>query len=379
MLPDVPEWQNPEGDWTHGLEAFSKYNQDAHLMETSVRLFLEECDSFQGLQVTNDSSTFGSFTRSFLTAFQDELSHASTLTIPMLSDALPNQSESTTPLHMKKTINDALYLRDLHELSLLNVPIQSSKKWSSIPGTSLDLDGSLYHSSALLSAHVETFTLPLRLSDSKENLQNFAAELFWPGPRFGQLSGIFPAQLGSSFTRLEKSVNFSSGAFKVSNAPCFGCKNVTRGLTIPYIEEYNTWISTLTSSVGYKDAVITSAHLPAYPLPSSFPDFFQDTSILRSRIQNKPRSRTVSSPGEVPCVTSMSSLSSTSETANFFAAYAKYVDRCIERRKSGEQVSGIDEPDVLKELANDLWTMHDGYGIDADSSLGADDGIEDDD
>jgi len=80
----------------------------------------------------------------------------------MLSDALPKQSESTTvrcdlsnliislsaiflrfqPLHMKKIINDALYLRDIHELSLLNVPIQPSKTWSSIPGTSLDLDAS---------------------------------------------------------------------------------------------------------------------------------------------------------------------------------------------------------------------------------------------
>jgi hypothetical protein len=110
--------------------------------------------------------------------------------------------------------------------------------------------------------------------------------------------------------------------------------------------------------------------MPAYPLPSSFPDFFIDKSILESR--NKPRSREVDriSPEAVqatPSVTSLSFLSSTNDTGKLFAAYAKYIERYVERRKSGEQLSmGADEPDVLRELANDLWTIHDGYSIDSD-------------
>ncbi|THU90558.1 tubulin nucleotide-binding domain-like protein [Dendrothele bispora CBS 962.96] len=372
MLPDIPEWHDPQGDWTYGLEMFSQYNQDIHLMETSVRLFLEECDSFQGMQVMNDTSSFGSFTRSFLTAFQDELSHTSSMVLPLLSDSIPLRVEPARLLHTRKIINDAIYLRDLHELSHLSIPIQSPNAWPSIPETSLTLDGTLYNTSALLSAHVETVTLPLRLTGSKENLQSFPAVINGRGLRFGQLSGTFPLVLSgqNSLVTLANPVDFSVALFKEPNTTYFGKKDVTRGLAMSSIQMYDTWVSSVASTI-FKDAVITSAHLPAYPLPSSFPDFFQDKSILRSRIRNEqpPRSRGKDPlPGKTPSVTSISSLSSTNEMASFFAAYAKYIEECVDRRKSGEQLSGIDDPDLLKELANDLWTMHDGYSIDINRS-----------
>ena len=41
----------------------------------------------QGLHVLNDVDTFGGFTNSFLTAFRDEFSKASSLVLPIMSTA----------------------------------------------------------------------------------------------------------------------------------------------------------------------------------------------------------------------------------------------------------------------------------------------------
>lgn len=74
-------------------------------METSFRLFAEECDhlqvngicihhltffftlSWQGIQVTSDNGSFGGFTHSFLAAFRDEFPRLSSLTFSVLSNA----------------------------------------------------------------------------------------------------------------------------------------------------------------------------------------------------------------------------------------------------------------------------------------------------
>ncbi|KAF5378475.1 hypothetical protein D9615_007082 [Tricholomella constricta] len=41
-LPDLAEWESPDGDWNHGHNSFSQYDEDHALMEGSLRLFLEE-------------------------------------------------------------------------------------------------------------------------------------------------------------------------------------------------------------------------------------------------------------------------------------------------------------------------------------------------
>ncbi|KAF5362647.1 hypothetical protein D9758_009615 [Tetrapyrgos nigripes] len=362
MLPDLPDWQDPEGDWTHGVETFSRYNQETDLMESSVRLFLEECNSFQGMQVMNDTAAFGSFTRSFLTTFRDELSTAPSLVVPLLSDAAPSQRIPTKAPYTSKIINDALYLRDLHELSLLTVPIQTSKTWTSMTGKSLNLDGSLYHASALLSAHTESVTLPLRLTSSRESMDTFAAQLNWNGAnQFSQIGGIFPVAFQEPF--FEDILDLSIPSRHIS-MNCFARKDVTRGLDTPILQAYNDWSS------SFQSTTFASVHMPAYPLPSSFPDFFKNESILESRNKLPPREVDRNSPRVLrvtPSVTSLSFLASTSETGKLFAAYAKYIETYVERRKSGEQVSmGADELDGLRELSNDLWTIHDGYSIDTD-------------
>ena len=80
-------------------------------MEDSLRSFVEECDWLQvctfpsenfrtslknattsfrkGIQLTHDTSTFGSFVDSFLTSFRDEFPKLSVMSFPLLSNLIP--------------------------------------------------------------------------------------------------------------------------------------------------------------------------------------------------------------------------------------------------------------------------------------------------
>lgn len=189
-------------------------------MESSVRLFIEECDSFQvnlplsclpktlqlnnftkGLQLMSDTSTFGSFSTSFLMAFNDEFSRAPCLSFPLMGDAVPrNVNVENVNLFSsflqqltfiryaqavltRKIVNDAVYLRELDSLSLLTVPILNPKTWSQdywdvnlkisvrqirkepsalLAADRMILQDDHYHISSILSAHIESATLPLR-------------------------------------------------------------------------------------------------------------------------------------------------------------------------------------------------------------------------
>jgi hypothetical protein len=73
-------------------------------MEGSFRLFLEECDSLQvcsdfsftikglitcqGIQIMNDTSSFGGFINSFLVSLRDEAVKLPCLVFPLLSDTV---------------------------------------------------------------------------------------------------------------------------------------------------------------------------------------------------------------------------------------------------------------------------------------------------
>ncbi|EEB88883.1 hypothetical protein MPER_13092 [Moniliophthora perniciosa FA553] len=97
MLPDIPDWQDAEGDWIHGHNSFTHFAEETDVMETSMRLFLEECDAFQ---VINETAAFGSFTHSLLSTFHDELSKAPSICFPLLANAVPRG----------KDIDNAVYL-----------------------------------------------------------------------------------------------------------------------------------------------------------------------------------------------------------------------------------------------------------------------------
>lgn len=120
-VPDTP--QVVEGDWDASCEAFLRYDnvrillhltstssttsQNVELMDGSLRLLVEDCDNFQvkrtmssgeglndrfiaqGVQMIQDTSVFGGFTNSFLSAFREEYPKATITTFACLSSISP--------------------------------------------------------------------------------------------------------------------------------------------------------------------------------------------------------------------------------------------------------------------------------------------------
>uniref|UniRef100_A0A8H7XJ48 Tubulin nucleotide-binding domain-like protein n=1 Tax=Psilocybe cubensis TaxID=181762 RepID=A0A8H7XJ48_PSICU len=283
-IPDPPEWETTNVDLNHGLEVFTRLNEETELMDGTLRLFVEDCDNIQGVQLINDTDTFGSFMGTFFTHFRDEYPKLPSFSFPILSGATSDYDAPT----------------------------------------------SLYHQSAILSAHVETCTLPFRLPHNHYDIPSVSGHLNYRGTSpFSELSGSFPRV---DFTR--DIANFSSEE-SVKSPYCRW--DVTRGLTPKQIGEYDTWS---TQNLCVKSSV----HAHALPLPNSFPIFNASES---------PKSKKNSEVAEV-----YSSLSASSNSSKMFRKYAMFIDECGKRRTT--TTASIDIPvDDLRELANDLWTMHD--------------------
>ncbi|KAF8890836.1 tubulin domain-containing protein [Gymnopilus junonius] len=195
QLPDVPDWETTSLDWNQGQELFTRFNEGSELMEGDLRLLVEECDHMQGIQLMNDTDTFGGFMSSFLAYFRDEYQKLPSFTFPLLSGALSSKYDWDEVKRAKRIVNEALYLRTLNELSSLNIPMEHPALWpGSVWASPLNFpSSSIYHQAAILSAHIETCTLPFRLNPNHQDIASVSALLKWRGTSpFAELHGIFP-------------------------------------------------------------------------------------------------------------------------------------------------------------------------------------------
>ncbi|KZP14004.1 tubulin nucleotide-binding domain-like protein [Athelia psychrophila] len=363
-LPDVADWENKDGDWEDGNALFRRFDEDTALMEDAVRTSAEACDSLQGVQLTYDTPTFGGFTTALLTAVADEYAKVSLLAFPLLSDALSQQGGLDLDDHTgrRKALNDALCLRALHELVPMSVPIQSPGTWPQKRDDVKLKTDNIYHTSALLSAQIESCTLPLRLRKNGEDLASFIAHLNWRGTtHFAELSGLVDIDFDS------RMFNYSSlDAPKADSGKGetleFATRDVTRGFSRPQIAAHDKW------RAGYhlRDPFLTSTHAPLYPIPTSFPAIFPAPSPTPLRVR------------AVPLFTS---LSTTPRTSALFHRYAAFVDSQATLNMSNGGVNGGNgdgcgmDRDEIKELSEALWGICDGY--DGEEPVNEDDHGED--
>ncbi|KAJ7505868.1 Misato segment II tubulin-like domain-containing protein [Mycena galericulata] len=351
-LPDIPEWEDAEGNWTAGQQTFTRFDEDTGLMEGPVRLFLEECETIQGIQLIHDTSTFGSFINSFLTSVRDDLGKLPLLAWPLLSNAAPVNTVDNGR-GTRKVINDALVLRGLSELSSLSIPIQSPTTWTDEVCRNTYIHASrahAYHTSAVLSAHIETSTLPLRLNAAEDDIQSLAGQFNWRTVSpFTELSGAFPhGEIAQGIH------NFSASGSGFPLPTEFGRRDVTRGFSSKEITAYNEWLR----QSGIDESLVSSIHAAAYPLPTSFPSFF---TAAETSLQPRGAPGILSRPRSVSV---FSSIGASSGTAGLFSGYARFVETCA-RRKIAVEHMGVDA-DEMGDLANDLWTLHDNAGGEID-------------
>ncbi|KAI0668848.1 tubulin nucleotide-binding domain-like protein [Trametes maxima] len=345
-LPDLAEWEQSEGEWNASKEAFQKHEHDHEIMDDEVRLFVEECDAIQGIQLVNDCTTFGGFTDAFITAFRDEYPKLPSLAFPLLSDASNTPVSADEERNVMKAINDALCLRNLEALSTINVPVQFPSTWRRgewLDGLNVDLT-SPYHVSAILATHIETATLPLRLKNSQYDIAALSSMFNASGTlRISHLSGAYPVPgpvVWSPETEkriydlsAKSETNVKGG--KSSSITEYARLNVSRGLAHSEYEKYYEHFS-------QKTPPPFSIHAPPYPTPSSFPHFYASPSDAANRHRT------------------LSSLSTSSATAPLFAAHATLVQTCVDRRADVVGRMGL-EFDELRELKDELWALCDRY------------------
>ncbi|KAK0472500.1 mtDNA inheritance protein Dml1 [Armillaria novae-zelandiae] len=361
MVPQSLDWETTDGDWKQGEQYFRQFDEDASLLEGSVRLFLEESDSVQGMQVLNDTASFGPFIHSLLTALHDDMLKLPCLAFPLLSNSNGWDIDVEDRRGARRLINDAIYLRGLSETASLTVPIQSPSVWARYEvSPQLKTENDLYHTSGIISAHIESSTLPLRLAKTADDISSFCSQLNVRGSPYAEICGI--TDITSTEQDLKSNIFNFSNMGRFDSRRQFSRRDVTRGFTTHSLGAYDQW----SARSSLHDMFITRTHAPAYPAPPAFVPFLRPTNPL-----------SWSRSGPTP-VETFSSVSTSSGTARMFADYAKFVDSTLRRRTLGV-VS--DEIDDLKELANDLWTVHDNFSTDGDeeslksgpdSSLGED-------
>ncbi|KAN0125798.1 Misato Segment II tubulin-like domain containing protein [Russula decolorans] len=348
-LPDLADWDTAEGDWQGGKETFLRYDSDNALMDDSFRLFVEECDTFQGLQLCTDNASFGSFANSLLTAFRDEFPKHPTLMFAVLSDAVPGDLDVDDMQGIRKALNDALCLQGLNELSTMTVPLQSPSNWQPGPWTAeLTTDlRALYETSGILSANFETATLPLRLK-TREPLYGLCHRLnVYGNTPFADLSGAFPA---SSVEALSTRVHYFTTGLpnREGGRSASHCRrDVTRGW--PELDRRQF------DALGAGSAL--SFHSPmAYPLPSSYPSFFR-AQDLNAELRHT-RHGILTRPRSVPMV---STLASGYDIPHLLTQYADFVGQRLQRKIDWEAAGFIDK-DEARQLRDDLWALRDNFG-----------------
>jgi len=352
-LPDLADWEAEDGgDWQGGRETFLRYDLENAFMDDSFRLFVEECDTFQGLQLCTDNASFGSFIDSFLTAFRDEFPKQSTLMFAVMSDAVLGDLDVDDTLGTRKALNDALCLRGLNEHSTMTVPLQSPSNWRPGPWTAeLTTDlRSTYDTSGILSAHFETATLPLRVK-GREPLYGLCHQLnVYGNTPFAELSGAFPASsVDASSTRAHCfTTNQTDHKGRTSAWLC--PRSVTRG----WPELDRRQFADLSAGTG------VCLHAPMdYPLPSSFPSFFK-AQDLSAELRHTPHG-ILTRPRSVPMV---STLASGHTLPRLFSQYADFAGQRV-RRKIDWTTVGILDRDEAQQLRDDLWTLRDNFGEEA--------------
>ncbi|TDL26926.1 tubulin nucleotide-binding domain-like protein [Rickenella mellea] len=357
QVPDLPDWDAGHSDWSFGQSIFKAYDADHSVLDEDLRLFVEECDNFQGFQVLFDNSTFGGFTQALMTAIRDDFAKSPILTFPIISGLNPSIAEDDNSVsvveHARTVMRDTLCLQSLDELATASVPLPTPTRWITGPWSNkLDLEmQNLYQTSAVLSAHIETATLPLRSVDRRVDLFDLCSQLNWPqNTRFSHLSGEFPAD---DHLR-EQAHDFSVLESLLGVRPLWrplAQRNVTRGLSVKEVINAEGFFA----GSDLHEPYISNVHAPAYPLPTSFP------AILREPVQPAkiPARQGINIPQALLTTKMVSSLTTTTATASLFRALARFTDEIVRTRGVG--LGAEADIDEMREIAGVMWNLQDSY------------------
>ncbi|KAL9710790.1 mtDNA inheritance, partitioning of the mitochondrial organelle [Leucoagaricus gongylophorus] len=187
-------------NWKQSQDQFRQYNEDNDLMDSSVRVFLEESDSIQGIQLMTDVSAFGGFCNALRVQLEDELLKTPAINFPILYRA---HVDANHVHRIHRLLNEALYLQSLREHANLSIPINLPQVWSEKAWAGSPMPDSPYFSSSIIAAHVETMTSSLRARTPQDSISinAYGSHLGIGGglPAFAEISGVIPVNIDTNF------------------------------------------------------------------------------------------------------------------------------------------------------------------------------------
>ncbi|KAI8880500.1 tubulin nucleotide-binding domain-like protein [Backusella circina FSU 941] len=223
---------SPFDNYTIGRQAYKDNEKEADTFDENVRFFAEECDSLQGFQIlTNVDDAFGGFTEGLLSDMRDEYAKTPIITYG-LSDS--HAAFRTERIKQKIILNRALSMSRLSESSS---------------------DYSLYHTSAIIAAAIDTVTLPFRLKRNPITFADCVHRLNWVrSSKLASLSVSFPLPIYETV--------LIPNAIYMQKVDIYGETVVTRGLPETRLV------------MAYHICVYRYNISSAFPLPDSYPRLF---------------------------------------------------------------------------------------------------------
>ncbi|KIJ36380.1 hypothetical protein M422DRAFT_232636 [Sphaerobolus stellatus SS14] len=371
-IPDPGEWER-EPAWQRGAERYKELDDDAAIMDNVFRLFAEECDQLQGLQISLDAPSMGAFTIQLLTQIRDEYAKLPILSFCSLSPFDPSRIELDETAACISALNDVLTLHELASLTSVTVPLQHPSTWKrGLWSSHINADfRKQYHSSAVLSAHIESATLPLRLKatmPSSSDIASYCAHLNWRGDTpFSALSGAFPLPVAPTDipkytydfthpTSLHKVYLDTESFITLLTLETFAQKDVFRGCNATERASTEKWISEAYPEL--RPPFHSMAYLDQpFPIPTSYPQFFKNLGPT-----GRPEKRSQRRVHSVPVY---SSLQTTPRTAGLARSYAEFTDN-VGRRGFGLMNDLNVEREFVKEVSETWWGWVGSYGGEED-------------
>ncbi|KKY33329.1 putative misato segment ii myosin-like domain-containing protein [Diaporthe ampelina] len=147
--------------WDSGEELFANLDREHDIVDRDLRPFAEEADHMQGIQImTTVDDAWGGFASRYIEKLRDEYGKT-TIWVWGLQGGFQGDKR------LLRLVNKAKSLTEIYKQASLLIPIAIPSSLSPRLRNVLSLDIiSSWHTSALLSAAIESATLPSRLKDA---------------------------------------------------------------------------------------------------------------------------------------------------------------------------------------------------------------------
>ncbi|KAK7712531.1 mtDNA inheritance, partitioning of the mitochondrial organelle [Diaporthe eres] len=147
--------------WDSGEELFANLDKEHDIVDRDLRPFAEEADHMQGIQImTTVDDAWGGFASRYIEKLRDEYGKT-TIWVWGLQEGFQGDKR------LLRLVNKAKSLTEIYKQASLVIPVAIPSSLSPRLRNALSLDtSSSWHTSALLSAAIESATLPSRLKDN---------------------------------------------------------------------------------------------------------------------------------------------------------------------------------------------------------------------